>query len=77
MSFLPGIDVVDKKIVHCAYHNFTNRIEYECTSENLEKLVNKTLFKDITGETYCDTCYLYSQDSEFLSQPNKANQRQK
>lgn len=72
VSWLPAIDIVDKKILHCAYHNFTNRIEYECNSENLDKLINKTLFQNIDAP-YCDTCYLYSDYSDCLSKNNKAN----
>jgi len=73
-SFLPSIDIEDKKILHCAYHNFTDRYEYECTSENLDRLINKTLFKDITA-TYCEDCYLYYTAPEFLKAPNKQNRR--
>lgn len=72
VSWLPAIDIVDKKILHCAYHNFTNRIEYKCNLENLNKLINKTLFQNIDA-SYCDSCYLYNENFDCLSAKNKSN----
>jgi len=75
VSFLPGIDIIDRKLLHCSYHNFTDRITYDCTKTTLTKLVNKTLFKDEAG-AYCDQCYLYFRDADFLAANNNSNYRE-
>ncbi len=56
----PCVDLQRNKIIHCAYHQYNNQVEVDITKENLNRLVDNTLFnKDIK---YCDTCYLYDED---------------
>ncbi len=74
VSFLPAVDVDDQTIIHCTYHDFTDRVMFNCTPENLSKLVNKTLFADIQAN-YCKHCYLYYGDHEFLTSKNQQNRR--
>jgi len=71
-SWLPCIDTEKKKIIHCAYHNFTNTIEYELTSENIEKLVNKNIFKSANPQ-YCDYCYGFSNSPMLLMTTPRIN----
>lgn len=72
VSYLPSVDIIDKKIIHCLFHNFTNRIEYACTEDNLYKLVNKTLFENIDSP-YCDQCYMYQRNTKLLKSKNNTN----
>lgn len=72
--WLPCISLEDKKIIHCAYHNFTDTVEKDVTLENLDLLVNKRLFYDHTAP-YCQNCYHYHHDPLFLMRTNKSNQQ--
>jgi len=71
-SWLPCIDMEKKKIIHCAYHNFTNTIEYDLSEKNIEELVNKTLFKS-AQPTYCENCFGFSASPKTLMTTSRIN----
>jgi len=71
-SWLPCIDVQDSKIVHCAYHNFVNRLEFDLTETNITKLVQKTLFKE-SSPSYCQNCFNFSMNSSILMSKSPIN----
>jgi len=50
--WMPVIDLDDKVIIHCAYHNFSNRIYFDCTEYNLGLLINRRLFR-LSNPQYC------------------------
>lgn len=72
ISFLPVINLETNKIVHCAYHNFTEQLEKELTQENLDLLLTKQLFFN-DNPSYCENCHLYFDDYRFLMKKNKSN----
>jgi len=66
--WLPSIDLEEKHIIHCAYHNFGKTIHYDVNSINIEKLVSKNLFK-LNDVKYCKNCFGFSANPELLMQP--------
>lgn len=71
--FLPVIDMEDERIIHCAYHNFTDRITRNITEKNLSNLVKKSLFKYDEQPEYCKKCHHYYDDPIFLMKDNRSN----
>ena len=76
IPWLPCIDLEDREIIHCAYHDFTNRVSKPLNKENLEQLISGKLFVFDKQPEYCKTCYHYYDDPLFLLEPNKSNRQQ-
>ena len=70
----PVINIENKKIIHCAFHNFSNQILVNCTDENMIKLINNDLFRTTDLRLYCKNCYLYNRNkNRFKSIRHKQN----
>jgi hypothetical protein len=72
--FLPCIDLVNDKMIHCAYHNFTDDMSVTLTEDNLRGMVNKRLFMK-ESPSYCDSCNDYYHDPHFLMRKNRSNRQ--
>lgn len=70
--YLPCIDLVDKKIIHCAYHNYTDVTSVDLTKENINKLIKGRLFTGVYPK-YCDSCYHYFDDPLYLMKNKGSN----
>jgi hypothetical protein len=69
----PVIDLQERKIIHCAYHNFTNELVFDCNESNIELLINNKLFRCMSMPQYCEDCYLYNRDDRFNLTNKKSN----
>jgi len=76
IPWLPCIDIEDEKIIHCAYHDFTDRITKKLNAENLIKLIDGKLFVSDGQPSYCKECYHFYDDPLFLMRVNKSNRKQ-